>query len=454
MGMTIIGISLFLTVFMAFIMRIAGNPHKNIILENTLPADKINDPQVVDLANKYKRKLWQIALVFIVLALAALFLKYDSLLMTGFWIIIMGSTAAFYGCEILYIRKMHRLITENNWTPQVKPVLIDTKLIPLKNVKMVSWFWLLPPLALIIAGFLIGRHALDGIVFATLMSLFVWLIFAAGWYFIARLPVRPLTDDASVNQRYNDLTKHHWSLIVVVSSWFTAPLLLLPLVSFNKAGAGGKALIVAFVLLLLGMLIFPIYYSFDLRKKQDQLISQAAAPRYYGDDPFWRYVFYMNPDDPRLMVPNRLNTKLGINLGRTSGKIIMGLVGLLLVGAFFFSLVPVYLFDFTSDPFTMEVGHSIAIKAPLTPSADIPLTKVKSVALIEKMPNDITRTNGLSTDNYATGDFRVSGKSANLYLDRHSKPILVIKTAGRDYYYTNKEPAKTKALYQELQAKI
>lgn len=40
--------------FMAFTMGIYANPHKNIILENTLPEDKLQDPSVQAIRKRYK----------------------------------------------------------------------------------------------------------------------------------------------------------------------------------------------------------------------------------------------------------------------------------------------------------------------------------------------------------------------------------------------------------------
>ncbi|MGK0627963.1 hypothetical protein ACSFCH_14340, partial [Enterococcus faecalis] len=67
--------------FMAFTIGIYANPHKNIILENTLPEDKLQDPSVQAILKRYKKRLVQIAAVFSVLSLPLLFIPYDSILL-------------------------------------------------------------------------------------------------------------------------------------------------------------------------------------------------------------------------------------------------------------------------------------------------------------------------------------------------------------------------------------
>lgn len=456
MRLMIVGILIFLHIIMALTLRIAGNPHKNVVLENTLPDDKLDDPAVTELRKEYKKRLLQLALGLSILSLTIFIPKYESIAMTIFWIVMLGSLVGFYACEIVYIRKMRQLMNAKNWRMPIKPILLDTQLIQTKNQKMVSWIWFLPSLLLIVLGALISRHyQTDGLWILILASLLVWLSLLFSWYAISRLAVRSITDQPAINKQFNDITKHHWSLMMVVFSWVFAPLIFLPLISFSLTGILGKSLIILFILLLLAGLGFTVYYMFDLRKKQDQLVSQADGLRYYGDDQYWRYGIYMNPNDNRLMVPDRLGMNLSMNLGRTSGKIIIGLTGLLLVAAFIFSLVPLYFFDFTSDPFVLELKKdTVVLDAPITAESVIPYQDIKAVSLENKLQEPVMRTNGLGTENYGTGYFTVAGEPATFYVDYRSKPILKIETQKRDYYYTNKRPENTRKLYQELEKKL
>lgn len=59
-----------------------------------------------------------------------------------------------------------------------------------------------------------------------------------------------------------------------------------------------------------------------------------------GDDSFWKFgLFYFNREDPSLFVEDRFGSNGGINLARTSGKIIVGLIILLVISTYGFSTV-------------------------------------------------------------------------------------------------------------------
>ncbi len=47
MAPMILGILILCNVTMAFVSALAAKPHNYVIIENTFPADKINDPQVL-----------------------------------------------------------------------------------------------------------------------------------------------------------------------------------------------------------------------------------------------------------------------------------------------------------------------------------------------------------------------------------------------------------------------
>ncbi len=137
----------------------------------------------------------------------------------------------------------------------------------------------------------------------------------------------------------------------------------------------------------------------DLRKKQDQLLEPAGQPRYYGEDAYWRYGFYINPNDARLFVPDRVGMNIGINLGKRSGQIVSGITAVFLLVLMVGTIIPMYRLDFAPDAIT--------------------------------------------------------GDPARMFVDINSTPILKVTTKdGPTVFYTNKKAAETTDLYEELVQKI
>ncbi len=453
MSYMFIGSLILVTIIQACTLRLSGTPHNQVILENTLSTEYLAAPQVRNLAQEYKNRLMQIAAGFSFLSIGLLFISYESIFLTFFWILLFSSMVAMFFCKVHYVRKMQELLIANNWLMPVKPILVDTQLILVKNQKMVSGWWLLPPLLVWILGSIysvLSRFEASWLMII-LSGVFLFLSFGS-WLIVGKLPVRALTDNRSINQQYNDLTKHHWSLMMVSISWVLIPLLFIPAISLSVAPALEMILLAFFFLLIINWTVFSFWYLYSLRKKQDQLLAQVPSYRYLGDDQYWRFGVYYNPNDPRLFIPSRMGMNMGLNLGRPVGKLLMGLTGIIIIVAFVVTLVPAYLYDFTANPFQYEqTATNIELKASFVTTSDIPLDTIEKVELLEKLPNNITKLYGSATNNYATGKFTVDGKAATLYVDHQTKQILHIVTPTRDYYYTNKQPQKTADAYQQLQ---
>lgn len=454
MSYLFIGLLIFSNFLQVFTLGLAGKPHQQVILENTLPKEYLMHPEVQQLAKNYRQRLFQFATFFSVLSLSLLFIRFESVQLTIFWLLLIASMTSAFLCKIYFIREMNRLITQNQWQSNVSPKLIDTTLILKKNQKMIPIHWLLLPylvhLPLSWYTFQITDRATASILFGSYSLVFILMVI--NYYYIGRIPAKSLTSNPKINQNYNDLTKHHWSFITILINWLLLPLLFLPIFMSQTTGILAYSLIIIYSLLILTMVFFTIGYLYSLRKKQDQLLMQSTDFRYTGEDQYWTYGVYINPDDPKLFVPDRIGMNIGINLGKTAGKVIMGAVGVLLVGAFFITLVPAYLYDFTANPLTFNQNEqNIVLAAPFSPTATIPIDTIEAVTLIEELPRPITKTFGMATENYAIGRFTVQSRSAYLFVDHRSKPIIKIQTKARDYYYTNKDSNKTLAIYEQVQ---
>lgn len=439
---------------LAFTLRLAGKPHKQVVLENTLPIEHLNHPQVLAVTKRYKKSLWLIAILFSLGSLPLFFISYDSLLMSFFWLLLISSMVTFYFCQIYFIRQMHQLIVKKQWQLPIQPFLIDTQLILQKNQKIISSWWFLPPVILWLMGsfYSLVSTTFDGAWIMVLANGLTLLISFVSWLAIARLPVRPLTNNQQINQQYNDLTKHDWSFLMLSISWILVPLLFIPVVSPMISTFMGNLLAIFLITAIIFWTGFTFWYLLSLRKKQDQLLAQVTSYRYLDDDQYWRFGFYNNPNDTRLFIPDRIGMNIGMNFGRPLGKVLTGLIGIVLVVAMIVSILPLYLYDFTANPLQMELTQAeVVLSAPFAPTSEVAISDIESVELIEEVSGKVIRTNGMATDKYATGKFTVAGKAANFYIDYQSSPILHLVTEKRDYYYTNKESGKTLTSYQELQ---
>ncbi|MGL9727607.1 PH domain-containing protein [Enterococcus sp. DIV0756] len=440
---------------MAFTNSLAAKPHNYVIVENTFPADKINDPLVLSFRKNYRKRQFQLAGILTVLDLSLLIPMKDSIFMLLFFLLLYITIGGGYLLQIRYIRKGHQLIIDNHWQLTEQPIQVDTRLVLEKNRKLVSPWWFIPSWGLVgLLTFLLHQRELGSLTWILLgTNCFVLLLFLGGWWAIGRLPVRALTDDAKINRQYNDLTKFYWSSFITGTSFIVALIVYLPLLTVESNPRFFNMLLIIEFLLIFLFCGFSLWWLFRLRKKQDQLLTQTSSFRYAGDDYYWRYGIYYNPNDRRLMVPDRIGLNITVNLARVGGKIFIGLLPVVLIGAMVVTVVPLYVLDYHPDPLTYEVKQeSVILDGPFYKERRIPYDTIEKAALIERLPRVGMKVNGLATENYAIGSFKVDGNSASLFIDHQSKPILQIKTKSRDYYYTNTDPSTTKQLYQEVKA--
>ena len=138
MSYLFIGILILVNVIQAFALSLAAAPHQRVILENTIAAGHLAEPKILELAKEYKLRIQQIAGGFSLCSLLLVFVPYESILLSLFWLLLFGSMAALYFCELYYIREMRRLLIDNDWCLPVQPLLVDTELILQKNQKIIS----------------------------------------------------------------------------------------------------------------------------------------------------------------------------------------------------------------------------------------------------------------------------------------------------------------------------
>jgi len=440
---------------MALAGRIPANPHKNIILETTLPKEKLQDEQVLTISRTYKKRLLQWAFIFSVAALPILAISYDSLTLIYFLVMIFGFIGTSFYLQVIYIRKMTTVKVQNNWVLPTSPLLVDTALVANKNRKLISIWWFLPSILITLLGCIYSFTTLglsNGNWIIGLISLLMSAMFLLFYYFIARFPVKPLTSDETINQQVNDQMRHHWSVLMAVSALVLSPLAFISVSSVSIPYEKMMLFSMGYALLILGFVLFTFYYLFSSRKKQDRLIAQAKEYRYSDEDQYWKYGIYINPNDKRIMIPDRVGMNISVNLGRPAGKLALGIIGVLVLFSLIGASVPMVISDFSANPFELSTSHNgISLSAPLSQSRKITWDEIESVELINTLPKDRLKLYGTATENYLTGEFQLNNEPAYLLVLANKKPILEIKTNDKLYYYTNKDTKLTEKYYKDIQ---
>lgn len=444
-----VGLNIFVAVVMATTAMLPAKPHKNVILETTLPGAQLKHPAVRQLTQQYTKQLWWLALFFSLVGLPLIFVHFDSLALLYFVLLLFGLIGAFYGTEVHFIHKMNRLKRQQGWAlPATTEKVVDTQLVLTKNRRLLSLNWFGGSGSLLLIGLVSNYFTLGWATSWPLMLalLLCWGLFLLLYWVVAALPVRALTTQPEHDRALNDAYRQTWSRQMVIGSYMLGVLPLvvtLTTITFS----------IIYVYLVL-VIIFCVYLVYDLireRNFEDRLLGEFALKTTTDEDRFWRYAMYNNPSDRRLFVPDRVGTNISLNLGRPAGKIIGGVTLVLVLGLLFGVVGNLLALDFGGGIRASATTEQVTLKAPGTATSQIKRQQIKQVRLLQQLPVGAVRMNGIGTTHFALGNFRVEKRAAKLYVAQDTGAVLLIRTKQRDYYFAAKQPQETRRLYRALQ---
>lgn len=85
----------------------------------------------------------------------------------------------------------------------------------------------------------------------------------------------------------------------------------------------------------------------------------------------------------------------------------------------------------------------------------IPYSDIRSMKLLDDLPEVRYKENGFGFADYAKGRFSVEGHGSSLlFVDTKQSPVLLIETAGRPVFITGDRPGETKSWHRKLEQKV
>lgn len=320
-----------------------------------------------------------------------------------------------------------------------------------KSAPKAGWLWLiwllnfLPGVVFAAAG---GREPVFYLIFAiTPLSLIVIPLM----YKRALLSRRQaVSADKSLNKAYARALERETGLAMIriflaLSLWWNVFSLLF-LAEEPSMWALVLSLIV-FSLLLTGLL----FYGQKKREKINRRFYEKSSWQLPREDENYRWGFYYNKEDARLMVPKQVEGMgYTLNMAKPAAKVITGLTLLfvvLLLGA------AVYM-GASKPKFYTQAGY-FEIKAPFY-SMQLEPEAVSAVEWVEEPIENAVRLHGLAASERRYGAFRLKPYGRiNLYVYNQVKEHIVLELSGegavRAVVLNEDTPEKTRALYESLE---
>ncbi|WP_054026593.1 DUF5808 domain-containing protein [Bacillus sp. FJAT-28004] len=445
----------YITILVTFLKQ--AIPSNHILFGVTFPAHAFEDTEIKQLQDEYKKSYLVYAGITLITLVPFLLLgRYFSL---GFTYMLLWFVAFIYTSKLPFNKIHHKATTlkrDKQWYVGEKRVIrIDTKVTQLKKAQLVSPYWFLIPALLSVVPIIVALLNSDVLLKMTgiaslAMTAILFVIYSA----FDKMKTKVYSENHDINAAINHAARRYWSTLWPSLAVFES---INAFVAYMILTQGSSLSFTQWMIGIVMVSLLPlcsIYYVHNkIRSVEESLAETDGQSIVTDDDGYWiNGSTYYNPDDQTIMVPKRVGIGTTVNLATRGGKWIQygGIVLALVI------VIPLTAFIVQSD----NTAPSLTIKDDGIVSIDYPLydysfnlSDVKGITLEEVLPSGF-RTNGTATAEYARGNFSLEKLgAAKLYVFKNSPPYITIQLNGLTVIFNDKDPGKTKALFDELTEK-
>ena len=197
------------------------------------------------------------------------------------------------------------------------------------------------------------------------------------------------------------------------------------------------------------IVVIAVRTDFHLRGLQERLTASSGQAAYVDEDDHWICgMFYYNPRDTRLLINARTGMNTTVNLAQPAGIVLTILSVILLLSLPLVGPVMGYV---ERQEITLTVDdHVLRAKSGM---ADYPVDvdDIKSVTLLEELPEGLSRVAGSGFDRRISGRFHSpSTGSVQVLADPTAPPFLLVETQESGSYLFGARREEARELYRVL----
>lgn len=415
-----------------WILRSASFERNNLILSVTLPPEGRKDPQVLELAARFRKQMknffWGMTLIIV----PAVVLPWVSVctLYSLVWLI-----AVIFVPYILFAKAntaLKKLKRERGWKTGGSRKTVAA-LPPAQQPERLSVSWFLPPVifSAVPVVSILGDGWPDNWNMVLLVTvgccLLVTLVSLVIYPLVFRQKLDALDEDDTLTAALTRVRRYNWTKCWMSLSWVTA---IYSLVVWGCRGNMAWYFLwtAVYSLITLGI---SLQTEFSARRAQRTLtMGREESPQVDEDDRWlWGLVYY-NPDDNHNFVNERVGMGMSMNLARPAGKWMMGITLVILLAM---PLLGVWLMVEEFSPIQLSLQGDILVSQQAFTTYQVPLDQVENAELLESLPS-ASRIAGTGMENLLKGGFVVEGYgNASLCLNPHDPPFILLETTEKTY---------------------
>ena len=413
------------------------------ILLTTIPINEVDSKEVQEISKKGLKSFKLLHLVFFIISFLPLLTKTDIEIL--FFIgIIFAYLISLGFLSNKYIKQMRKLKKEKNFASFTRKYVDFTVSKEIDKQKLPIFLWLIP-LVVFIGGFSIfGTFSdMELILFICLSTTLIAMIFMG--LFWRRSKISVISDNKEKNLYINKIKiiKLQNIIFTLVNVYSVLFLVLIYLQKMDKYS------FLPFVASIILITFFIFYIISTVNKIDMEISSNIEDDKFVEDqDEYYDIFGYKNPDDPRLLVSDPMNTgNTIINRGNKKGKILFAFSNMLLALVIIFGLALIFEKDWK-----VEISDTVKISTILYKD-NIKQSDIENLELLDKFPNKrAVRMNGGATKEKAYGNFSMEGEgNIRLYVFKKTDKVIKISRKNQKTVYINmRTNEETEELYEKL----
>lgn len=413
------------------------------ILLTTIPINEVDSEEVQEISKKGLKSFKLLHLVFFIISFLPLLTKTDIEIL--FFIgIIFAYLISLGFLSNKYIKQMRKLKKEKNFASFTRKYVDFTVSKEIDKQKLPIFLWLIP-LVVFIGGFSIfGTFSdMELILFICLSTTLIAMIFMG--LFWRRSKISVISDNKEKNLYINKIKiiKLQNKIFTLVNVYSVLFLILIYLQKMDKYS------FLPFVGYIIFTTLFLFYLIYTINKIDREISSNIEDDKFIEDqDEYYDIFGYKNPNDPRLLVSDPMNSgSTVINRGNKKGKILFAFSNILVA----FVIIIVLALTFEKD-WKVEISDTVKISTILYKD-NIKQSDIENLELLDKFPNKrAVRMNGGATKEKAYGNFSIEGEgNVRLYVFKKTDKVIKISRKNQKTVYINMRTNKeTEDLYEKL----
>ena len=413
------------------------------ILLTTIPINEVDSKEVQEISKKGLKSFKLLHLVFFIISFLPLLTKTDIEIL--FFIgIIFAYLISLGFLSNKYIKQMRKLKKEKNFASFTRKYVDFTVSKEIDKQKLPIFLWLIP-LVVFIGGFSIFGTFFDMelILFICLATTLIAMIFMG--LFWRRSKISVISENKEKNLYINKMKiiKLQNKIFTLVNFYSVLFLVLIYLQKMYKYS------FLPFVGYIISITFFVVYIIYTINKIDMEISSNIEDDKFIEDqDEYYDIFGYKNPNDPRLLVPDPMNTgNTVINRGNKKGKILFAFSNILVA----FVIIIAFALTFEKD-WKVEISDTVKISTILYKD-NIKQSDIENLELLDKFPEKrAIRMNGGATKEKAYGNFSLEGEgNVRLYVFNKTDKVIKISRKNEKTVYINmRTNEETEQLYEKL----